>query len=102
MLRQGQIYTVYILSGRDYGPIFIDAASNLRDRLRQHKSGKTPDRFRIDRLVYVERYSCGFKAKARASALKQASREWLDHLIASGNPAWRDLSGAPSEKLDAA
>ncbi len=96
-------HIVYILAGNTNGPIFIDAASDLPTRLKQHKSGKLrDDRFRIDQLVYVEAYDCVLKAKTRAKALKTASREWLDRLISSRNPNWQDLSVALIKQAKAA
>ena len=96
-------HALYILSGRLPGPVFIGAASDLPRRLRQHSCGKVSHpRFRIDRLVYTETYDCAFKAKARARALRTASRQWLDALISSKNPAWQELGNAPIVEAQAA
>jgi len=90
-------HIVYILSGaqpspQSSGPVFINATPDLLRRMTQHRSGRIKQsQFRIDRLVYVESYDCAFKAQARVRALKSASREWLDALITSRNPAWTDL-----------
>lgn len=84
---------LYILSGQSYGPIFIETASDLRTRLKEHKSGHlSQDMFRIDQLVYVERYDSAFKADARLKSLRSASREWVDALVMRQNPDWIDLS----------
>jgi predicted GIY-YIG superfamily endonuclease len=101
-------HSVYILSGLAYGPVFIGSAGDLSIRLYQHRCGKVSHMAsRIDRLIYVEPYDCAFKAATRARALRTASRQWLDALIASQNPAWLDLSGqdqpfAPIEEAQAA
>jgi len=85
-------HIVYILSGVQPGPIFINSTPDLLRRMTQHRGGKIrQSQFRIDRLVYVERYACAFKAQARVRALKAASREWLDALITSHNAGWEDL-----------
>ena len=85
-------HIVYILSGAQPGPVFINSAPDLLRRMAQHRSGRIKQsQFRIDRLVYVESYDCAFKADARVRALKSASREWLDALITSRNPAWQEL-----------
>jgi len=69
----------------------------------QHRSGKVSHAaFRIDRLVYTESYSCGFKAEARMRALKSSSREWLDALISSKNASWQELMPASIEEVQAA
>ena len=90
---QRKTHYVYILSGAGRGPLFVGAAADLPARLRQHQTGRVSHpRFRIDRLVYVERYNCALKAAERARALKQASIQWLDALISAQNPNWETLS----------
>ena len=85
-------HIVYILSGAQPGPVFINATPDLLRRMAQHRSGRIKQsQFRIDRLVYVESYDCAFKAQARVRALKSASREWLDALITARNPSWQEL-----------
>ena len=96
-------HIVYILSGAQPGPVFINSTPDLLRRMTQHRSGRIKQsQFRIDRLVYVERYDCAFKADARVSALKSASREWLDALITARNPTWQELLPAPIEGVQAA
>ena len=96
-------HIVYILAGNQPGPVFINTTPDLLRRMTQHRAGKIrQSQFRIDRLVYTESYDCGFKASARVSALKGASREWLDALITSRNPSWQELLPAPIENAQAA
>ena len=96
-------HVVYILSGAQPGPVFINSTPDLLRRMTQHRSGKIrQSKFRIDRLVYTESYDCAFKAQARVRALKTASREWLDALITSRNPSWQELLPAPIESAQAA
>jgi len=96
-------HSIYILAGETKGPVFINVTSALEPCLRRHRSGKVSHmQFRIDRLVYTESYACSFKADARLRALKSGSREWLDALISSKNPAWQDLLPAPIKISQAA
>ena len=107
-----QEHIVYILSNhlndvkgfnKSRGPIFIGETSDLLYRMTQHRSGRPSlPAFTIDRLVYVERYACPYKAKTRAAALKTASREWVDALISSNNPMWQELLPATSDSAFAA
>lgn len=88
---------LYILSGQnthqDRGPIFIGTTRNLARRVSQHRMGRAAvEAFRIDRLVYVERFNSIEAATDRADALRHASREWVDALVGRKNPDWRDLS----------
>ncbi|MDA8708341.1 hypothetical protein N9M10_03110 [Hellea sp.] len=95
-------HIVYILSGAQPGPIFINSTPDLLRRMTQHRGGKIKQsQFRIDRLVYVERYDCAFKADARVRALKSASREWLDALVTSHNAGWDDLLPTRAARLAA-
>ena len=85
-------YDLYILSGREYGPIFIEMTSDLKARMKSHKAGHlSQSAFRIDQLVHIERFSTHKAAAARVKALKSASREWVDALIERQNPYWYDL-----------
>ncbi len=96
-------HIVYILSGAQPGPVFINSTADLLRRVTQHRSGRIKQsQFRIDRLVYVESYDCAFKAQARVRALKTASREWLDALITSRNPSWQELLPATIKGVKAA
>lgn len=96
-------HIVYILSGAQPGPVFINSTPDLLRRMTQHRSGRIKQsQFRIDRLVHVESYDCAFKAQARVRALKSASREWLDALITLRNPSWQELLPASIEKAQAA
>ena len=93
---------VYILSGASYGPIYIGTTRKLTQRLSQHRMGResvTP--FRIDRLVHIERYSSIEAATERTQALRSASREWVDALVARKNPEWRDLAAAATQIMTA-
>lgn len=86
---------VYILSGQNYGPIFIGTTRHLSRRLSQHRIGRASiASFRIDRLVHAERFDSIEAASARAEALKLASREWVDALVERRNPHWRDLAAS--------
>ncbi len=97
----------YILAGQSHskkggGPIFIGTARDLKRRLFQHRAGRSSVKaFRIDQLVYVERHNSIEAATSRAEALRSASREWIDALVARKNPEWRDLGELAKERLAA-
>jgi len=86
-------YDLYILTGHDCGPLFIASTSDLKTRMKEHKCGHlSQTAFRIDRLVYAERYDTASQADARVRALRSASREWINALIERRNPNWIDLA----------
>lgn len=89
-------HVIYILSGNqacaEKGPVFMGVTPHLTPCLRRHRAGRVSRvEFRLDRLIYTEKFTCSFKADARLRALKSASREWLDALITASNPNWESL-----------
>lgn len=83
---------VYILAGKNYGPIYIEHVQDIVARIRDHKRGYlSQDDFRIDRLVFLEKHATKSAAMTRANALRKASREWVDALIERKNPNWLDI-----------
>ena len=87
-------YYVYILTNRSK-TLYTGVTSNLEQRVWQHKHhvflGFTTD-YKIDRLVYLERYSSVHAAIAREKQIKGYTRLKKIALIVAQNPAWRDLS----------
>ena len=100
-----QHYYTYVLAGRDAaihrgGPIFVGTTRDLKKRLFQHRVGRVSvDKFRIDQLVYVQRYETIEDATTAAERLKAASPEWIKALVERKNPDWRDLSELARERL---
>ena len=87
-------YAVYILASRKNGTLYIGVTSNLPLRVEQHKALVVPGftgRYRITRLVDVERYSDVYEAIAREKQLKGWNRAWKIKLVERSNPDWLDL-----------
>lgn len=87
-------YWVYILASRSL-TLYIGVTGNLRRRVRQHKEhafdGFTAH-YKIERLVYFERFHHINNAIGREKQLKNWRREKKIALIRSKNPTWIDLS----------
>ena len=87
-------YYVYILTNRSK-TLYTGVTSNLEQRVWQHKHhafpGFTAD-YKIDRLVYFERYSSIHSAIGREKQIKGYTRLKKIALIVSQNPTWKDLS----------
>ena len=67
-------YDLYILSGREYGPIFIEMTSDLKARMKSHKAGHlSQSAFRIDQLVHIERFSTHKAAAARSAGYEDSA-----------------------------
>jgi putative endonuclease len=88
-------YYVYILTNAA-GVLYIGVTSDLGGRFWEHteeRSSKFTSKYNQDRLIFYEGYPTPRDAIAREKQLKSWRREKKVALIASMNPAWRDLSG---------
>jgi putative endonuclease len=86
---------VYILAS-SFQKLYIGVTTEIEIRIKQHKDGRFEDsftsRYKIDRLVYLERFTEISPAIAREKQLKSWSRIKKIRLIVSQNPTWQDLS----------
>ena len=75
--------------------IYTGMTDNLIRRVREHKMGIGSEfaaKYKIDRLVYFERFENVHNAIEREKEIKGWRRMKKIALIVSVNPAWRDLS----------
>ena len=87
-------YYVYIMTNRSR-TLYTGITGNLSKRVFQHKTGVFPgftSRYRIDRLVYYERFIGVATAIQREKQIKGLLRIKKLALIVSMNPEWKDLS----------
>jgi putative endonuclease len=86
---------VYIMAS-SFQHLYIGITTEIETRAAQHKSGHYPDsftsRYKIDKLVYFERFARIPEAIAREKQLKKWSRIKKIRLIVAQNPTWHDLS----------
>jgi putative endonuclease len=101
--RMDEFAYVYILAS-SFKHLYIGVTSELMVRIASHKNGRYPNsftaRYKIDRLVYFERFGDIHAAIAREKQLKRWSRIKKIRLIVASNPDWNDLSepwGKPVE-----
>ena len=93
-MHSARFYYVYILTNRSK-TLYIGVTGNLEKRVFAHKHGLTPgfaSRYKIDRLVYFERFGDIHAAIAREKQIKGLTRLKKMALIVSLNPEWKDLS----------
>ncbi len=87
-------YYVYILASKSR-TLYIGITSDLETRVREHRSGIyggfTAD-YKVNRLVYYERFSWVQAAISREKQLKNWRRDKKIMLIERENPTWEDLS----------
>ena len=93
-MRLPKQYFVYIMSNRSK-TLYTGVTNNLIRRVREHKMGTGSHfaaKYRVDRLVYFERFEDIHNAIEREKRIKGWLRVKKIALIVSVNPAWRDLS----------
>ena len=89
-------YYVYIMTNRSK-TLYTGVTGYLERRVFEHKQGTKGEfavRYKIDRLVYFERFGDVHAAIAREKQIKGLLRIKKTALIVSMNPEWRDLSEA--------
>ena len=86
-------YFVYIVSSKSR-TIYIGVMNDLLARVEQHRTGEYDGftkKYKIQRLVYFERFQYVGNAIAREKELKGWLREKKIALIVAENPTWEDL-----------
>ena len=87
-------YYVYIMTNRSK-TLYTGVTGYLERRVFEHKQGIKGEfaaRYKIDRLVYFERFGNIRVAIAREKQIKGLLRMKKIALIVSMNPEWKDLS----------
>ena len=85
---------VYIMASRLNGTIYTGVASNLIQRITQHRHGEFSDftrRYGCRLLVWFEVHEDLQAAMLREQQIKKWKRDWKLQLIERANPDWCDL-----------
>ncbi|MFN2355166.1 MAG: GIY-YIG nuclease family protein [Desulfopila sp.] len=86
--------TVYILTSKDNGTLYVGVTGTLVRRVWQHKhdivEGFTR-RYGVHRLVWFEVHESMDAAITREKQIKNWMRRWKVALIERDNPNWLDL-----------
>ena len=83
------------MTNKTRSTIYIGMKNDLVRRVSEHQLGETKgftQQFHLDRVVYYEVYPDPRSAIERETQLKGWKRDKKDHLIATMNPTWADLS----------
>lgn len=87
-------YSVYIITNRKNGTLYIGFTSTLKKRIYEHKN-KLVEGFSkehsLDKLVYYENTEDVNAAISREKQLKKWKRQWKINAIEKFNPEWKDL-----------
>ena len=85
---------VYIMTNKPDGTLYIGVTSDLVRRVWEHREGLGSSfarRYRLHRLVWLERHDDICTAIQRETNLKRWPRAWKVRLLAHQNPEWEDL-----------
>ena len=88
------MYFVYIMTNRSK-TLYVGVTNNLMRRVREHKTGVGSGftaKYKLDRLVYFERFEDVRNAIEREKRIKGWLRIKKVALVVSLNPSWKDLS----------
>jgi putative endonuclease len=97
-------FCVYIVASRSRH-IYPGVTNDIERRIQEHKRGEIggfTQRYKINRLVYSERFRYIGNAIEREKEIKSGDRKKRAALIEGINPTWEDLSlewGKPVELL---
>jgi putative endonuclease len=94
MHSHSHVYYVYIMTNRSQ-TLYTCVTGDIEKRVFEHKNGPHAgftSRYKIDRLVYFERFGDIHYAIAREKQIKGLLRIKKIALIVSMNPDWKDLS----------
>jgi len=86
--------TVYILSSKDRGTLYIGVTNDLVKRVWEHKNGYVEGftkKYNIHYLVYYELHETMDSAILREKQMKKWNRVWKIKLIEGFNSKWNDL-----------
>ena len=85
---------VYIVMNRRLGTLYIGVTNDIARRAWEHRQGRGSvftSRYKLTRLVWVERHADIETAIRRETRLKKWPRVWKTDLIEKENPDWEDL-----------
>ena len=75
--------------------LYAGVTGNIRKRVYEHKTGAVEgftSRYKLDRLVYWEKFQYVRNAIAREKQIKRWKRVKKVQLVVSMNPTWKDLA----------
>lgn len=85
----------YMMANRKNGAIYTGSASDLSERVGQHKQrvgAEFTRKYGCFTLVWYERFESMSLAVRREKQIKRWNRQWKIDLIEANNPIWLDLS----------
>jgi putative endonuclease len=94
---------VYIMAS-SFQKLYIGITTEIEVRVSRHKNNTYPNsfttRYKVNKLVYFERFAMVPEAIAREKQLKNWSRIKKLRLIVAQNPTWQDLSAGWGKPIE--
>ena len=88
-------FATYIMSNCRNTVLYVGTTNDLKRRISEHKSkldfNSFTAKYKVNKLVYFEKFQSVKDAIAREKQLKHWNREWKVRLINEMNPTWIDL-----------
>ena len=87
-------FFVYMMTNRSRVVLYTGITNSLERRSWYHRSENTKSftkTYRVDRLVYYERFNDARSAIAREKEIKGWRRQKKNELVRTLNPKWKDL-----------
>jgi putative endonuclease len=87
--------STYITCDKPFGTLYTGVTAHPVQRIGQHQEGKADSftaRYKLKRLVYIERFNTMAEAIKREKEIKGWPRNRKIKLICKHNPEWVDLS----------
>ncbi|OJX13997.1 MAG: hypothetical protein BGO77_01370 [Caedibacter sp. 37-49] len=87
-------HSVYIMTNKPHGILYVGMTNNLMQRVWEHNEGAEDGftkRYNLTTLVFYEFFETPGEAIKREKSLKRYSREWKINLIQEKNSDWKDL-----------
>jgi putative endonuclease len=88
-------FYVYMVTSRSRVVLYTGITNSLMRRVSQHQNGEIrgfTKTYKVNRLVYYERFNEPRDAIAREKEIKGWRREKTNSLVERMNPKWADLS----------
>ena len=88
-------FYVYMMTNRSRVVLYAGITNSLMRRVHQHEAGEIggfTKSYKVNRLVYYERFNDPRDAIAREKEIKGWRREKKNALVETMNPKWADLS----------
>jgi len=85
---------LYIMTNKAFGTLYVGVTNDIGRRAWEHRQGvgsMFTSRYRLTRLVYIERHEEILTAIRREKRFRHWPRQWKLNLIEAQNPSWEDL-----------